>query len=168
MGYYSGKLGIFDIQKYQTIQTIQIMQNYIHSVTFTKNNQGAYISDRSGNIKMIKWTPNASSEHDFDLTQNSTQLCMGYISEICLTKDEKNLLFGLPGLLGVFNTEIRNVTKEFILSDYVMGIKLVNDGKNALIAEENGDLTIIDLETLKITQSHKNTIDLFLSQISVI
>jgi hypothetical protein len=42
------------------------------------------------------------------------------------------------------------------LTSYVKGIELINEGKQALIAEYNGNLSIIDLETLKITQSHED------------
>ena len=62
---------------------------------------------------MIKWRPNASSGHDFDFTQHSTQLSNWLYTQICLTKNDKNLLIGSNKLLSVFDTETRSIKKEF-------------------------------------------------------
>ena len=131
------------------------LKDEIHSVAFTQDNQSAYISDLTGNIRMIKWKLNASSGHDFDLTQKSKVVGASITREICLTKDDTNLLVGSDELVSVFNTETREVTKEFKFTDVVCGIKLINYGKSVFIAEQNGDLSIIDLETMEIILSHK-------------
>ena len=137
------------------IKDIEVLSDSIHSMAFTQDNQGAYISDCSGNIKMIKWKPNASSEDDFDFSQYLIQLGTKGTYEICLTRDDKNLFVGSYHTLIVFNTKTVKVTKTFNLICHVDGIKLVNN-KDVLIAEENGDFSIINLQSLEITQSHKN------------
>ena len=58
--------------------------------------------------------------------------------------------------MSVFNTETRNVTKEFKLNTIVSGIKMIDCGKSVLIAEENCDLTNINLKTMEMSSSHKN------------
>ena len=35
-------------------------------------------------------------------------------------------------------------------------LKLIDDGKKMLIAEKNGDLTIMNLETMEMSRSHRN------------
>ena len=131
------------------------MKDKIYSVAFTCKNQSSYISDFNGNIALINWKQNASSENDFN-TQVLTQVGNKYTEAICLTKDEKNLLVGSNGLLSIINLRNRKLITEFELSWYVMGIELINEGKQAFIAEFNGNLTIIDLETLEMTQSRKD------------
>ena len=128
----------------------------IYSVAFTQDNKSAFISDTTGFIKMIKWKPNANTENDFDFTQNSIQVNKYPTFQICLTRDDKNLLFSSGKRMTVFNIESRNITKDFKLNAFVQGIKLIDGGKSVLIIEENGDLTIINLETMKMSASHKN------------
>ena len=154
-----GWLKIFDIQKDKTLQNIQALTDNICSVAFTQDNQSAFISDWEGKIKMIKWKPNANTEQDFDFTQNSTKVGNEFTLQICLTRDDKNLLVGTKGFVRVFNTETRKVTKVFKLVYHAIGIKLIGYGKNALIADYNGDLTIINLETMEISSSHQNAIN---------
>ena len=108
---------------------------------------------------MIKWKPNASTEQDFDFTQKTNQVSTAYIDKICLTRDDKNLLVGSHKLVSVFNTETRNVTKKFKLNCLVSGINMIAGGKSALISEESGDLTIINLETMEMSPTHKNVIN---------
>ena len=158
MGYTCGWLGIFDIQKDKTLKNIQALSSSICSVAFTQDNQSAFISDLGGKIKMIKWTPNATSENDFDFNKKTTQVGQCNTYNICLTRDDKNLLVGSDQLVSVYNIKTRNVTKEFKLNATVKGIKLIDDGTNALIAEINNDLTIINLETMEMSPSHR-TID---------
>ena len=118
-------------------------------MAFTQDNQGAFISEYSGKIKMIRWKPNANTELDFDFTQKIFRVGNSSTFQICLTRDDKNLLVGSKGLVNVFNIETRNVTKEYKLDAVVRGIKFIDGGKGVLIAEDNGDLTIINLETME-------------------
>ena len=156
IGYDSGWLGIYDIKKDKTLENIQVLSNDIWSVAFTLDYQSAFISDRSGKIKMIKWKPNYTTENYFDFTQNSIQVGNGYTFQICLTRDDKSLLVGSKGLVSILDTETRNVTKEFKMSHFVTGIKMMYGGIHVLIAETNDDLTVINLETLKMYPIHKN------------
>ena len=156
IGYSCGWLEIFDIQNDKSIVTNQVLSGGISKVAFTQDNLGAYISDSKGNINLVKWTPDASSESDFDINKDVTQVGNGSTSKICLTGDDKNLLVGSDGLVSVFNTETKKVTKEFKMKQDIRGIKLIDNGKSALIAEYSGDLTIINLETMEISSSNKH------------
>ena len=75
---------------------------------------------------------------------------------MCLTKDEKYLLVGSGRLMKVFETTTRELIKEFDLINVIIAIILVKNGKYALIAEQNGNLTTINLETLEISSIAKN------------
>ena len=132
------------------------MAEDIYSMAFPHDNQSVFISDFWGNIKMIKWQPNANSGNDFDFSEEPKMIGNTVTKSICLTKDEKYLLVGSSELVSVFETETREVTKEFKLKDDVIQITLIQDGKKAIIAEEYGDLSILDLETLEISSVAKN------------
>ena len=131
------------------------MSGTILSVAFSRGNQSAFISDHGGNIKMIKWQAGANSGNDFDFTGEPKKVGNGCFS-VCLAKDEKYLLVGSHNSVFVFETTTREVTKEFKLASSVKEINLIKDGKKALIAGYNGNLSIIDLEILKIKQIAKN------------
>ena len=98
---------------------------------------------------MIKWQADASSEDDFDFTEEPIQVGNFRGTEsLCFSKDEKYLLVGSEKLVVVVVTETREVIKEIELTDYVKEITLIQDGNKAIIAELNGNLSILDLETL--------------------
>ena len=125
-------------------------------MAFSRDNQSAFISDYEGNIKMIRWKPNASSKKDFDCTEKPQKVGNRATFWICFTKDEKYLLVGSKELLRVLETTTRKGIKKFKLNDSVIGINLIIDNKKAIIAQDNGKLSIIGLETLKIKQIAKN------------
>ena len=150
IGYVSGLLGIFDLQKNQTLQDIKILTTCISSVAFSRDNHSAFISDYEGNIKMIKWQAGADSKDNFDFDEEPTKVVGDTTSTICLTKDEKYLIVGSFQLLSILETETRKVIKEFKHMRFISGITLIKDGKTAIIAETNGTLSIIDQETLEI------------------
>ena len=158
IGYFSGWLGVFDLQKNQTLKNIKLMYSDIRSVAFSRDNQRAFISDQDGNIKMIKQQAGANSDDDFEpaLTDSDIRMDDSPTESICLTKDEKYLLVGSGFTLSVLETETRKVTKEFKMTANIQQISLIQDGKQAIIAENNGDLSIIDLETLKIQKIAKS------------
>ena len=133
------------------------MNNPIFSIAFTKDNQRAFISDYYGKIKMIMWVPNASTENDFDLTQASIIVGKGRIFlKICLTGDDKNLLVGSEKLLTVFSTETRKIIREIKLNHYVRGMKVDSNSTNVLIAEGNGNITIINTDSMEVVSGHMN------------
>ena len=132
------------------------MTNVIFSVAFSRDNQSVFISDLDGNIKMIKWQTGANSWDDFDFSEEPKKVVNCLTDSICLTKDEKYLLVGSKESLCVFETETREVTKEFKLTTYVAGIILIEDYKKAIIAENHGDLSIIDLETMEMVSFAEN------------
>ena len=157
IGYDFGYLDIFDIQKDETIVSIKAFSGWIQDVAFTQDNQGAFISDYGGFVKMIKWKPNANTEKDFDFTEKSIDVGTRGIDKICLTRDDKNILAGSLNGVDVINIETRKVTKTFNMNSPVLGVKLIGDGTNALIGETNCNLTIINLETMEISSIHKKT-----------
>ena len=131
------------------------MSDEIASVAFSRDNQTAFISDWSGYIKIIKWQAGANSGDDFNLIEEPIKVGNQYTESICLTKDEKYLLVGSNELLTIFETTTREITKKFELTYTVIGINLIKDGKKAIIAETNGNLFMIDLETLEISSIAK-------------
>ena len=145
------------------------MSSEIYSVAFSRDNQSVYISDDDGYIKIIKWEAGANSGDEFDFSEEPKKIGRKYIKSICLTKDEKHLLVGSRYLLSVFETKTREVIKEFKMTNYVKKISLIKDDKKAIIAESNGNLSILDLETLEIFSVAKNiTNNQYLSRILVI
>ena len=106
---------------------------------------------------MTKWQAGDNSGDDFDFTKELKKVGRYGTYSIYLTKDEKYLLVGSEELVSIPETETREVTKEFELTTYVTGISLIQDGKRAIIAEDNGDLLILDLETMEIKKLLKKS-----------
>ena len=144
-----GWLTIFDLKKHITIKNIQTLSSNIYSVAFLRDNQGAFICDLYGDIKLIKWKADAHSWDYFDFTEEPKRVGRPLTYSMCLTKDEKYLLVGSEGLVRVFVTKTREVTKEIKFTYYVKGISLIKDGKKAIIIAKNGNLSILDLETME-------------------
>ena len=159
IGYYWGWLGIFDLQKHQTLKNIEVQECMILPVAFSRYNQAAFISDYKGNIKQAKWQAGANSRDDFDFSEEHKKVGNGSTVSICLTKDEKYLIVGSFQLVSVFGTMTRKIIREFILIDIVMAVKLIKDGKKAIIVEKNGNLSNLDLETLEISSIDYNIRD---------
>ena len=126
------------------------MSDCILSVAFSRDNQSVFISDYKGNIKRINWQAGAKSINNFDFSEEPKKVGKGFTFSICLTKDEKYLLVGSHEGLLVFETATREIIKEFQLTDVVQAITLIKDGKTAIIAEINGNLSVINIETLEI------------------
>ena len=145
------------------------MESGIQSVAISTDNQKAFISDHSGNIKIIKWKPEAGSiKISGHSEEENTKVGNNLTYSICLTKDEKYLLVGSDGLVSLFETETREVTKEYIMQTCVVAIKLIKNGKKALIAEENGNLSIIDLENFEMFLVAENTVNHPFVQIAIV
>ena len=132
------------------------MPHHIYSIAFSRDNQKAFVSEFNGSIKMIKWEEGANSGRDFSFNHGSDYVGSSYTYSICLTKDEKYLLVVSYELLCVFDTTKRIVVKTFKLNGWISGINLIKDGKKAIIAEESGNLIILDLETLEIKKIAEN------------
>ena len=156
IGYTNGWLGIFDIQNRKTIKNIQILSQTIQSVAFSRNNQSAYICDWSGKIQKITWKPNANSENDFDFTENGTQIGDNFTFSICLTRNEKYLFVGILGFVCVVDTRNMKVRKKLKMSHDLRFITLTQDGKKAILSQDNPGMSILDIETLKVHLIQKN------------
>ena len=150
IGYAEGWLIIFDLQNNQILKEIPVLSGSIFSVIFLKDNKTAFVCDNYGYIHKIRWQTGANSVLDFSFIEERKKVGNLGTESICLTKDEKYLLVGSEDGLSILETETRKVTKEFKLTYCVMQITLIEDGKKAFIAEYNGDLSIIDLETWEI------------------
>ena len=169
IGHMFGWLGIFDLQKHQMLKKVKVLKSYIFSVAFSRDNQSAFISDQEGYIKVINWQAGASSGDIFDFTQNVTKVGSGCTESICLTKDEKHLLVADCDSVRVFETTTREVTTVSELTSYVKAISLFQDDEMAIIAELNGNLTIVDLKTMEISSIIKKiTNTKIISRIAVI
>ena len=156
IGYEAGWLSIFDLKKHQTLKNTEAMPSKIFSMVFSRDNQSAFISDTGGNIKMIKWQADASSGDDFDLSEEPKMVGSMMTYSICTTKDEKYLIIGSFMLIRVLETATREVIKEFAMTGIAMTISLIQDGKKAVIVQQNGNLSILDLETLEISSIAEN------------
>ena len=128
----------------------------IYSVAFSRDNQRAFISDYRGGIGVIKWKVGANSGDDFHWSEGFEKLGFEGTHSICLTKDEKYLLVGSKKEFFVYETTTREVIKEFQLTDSVIAINLIKNNKKAIIVEQNGHVSILDLETMQISLIAKN------------
>ena len=136
IGYGFGYLGIFDLQKHQTLKNIKFNSDSICSVAFSRDNQSAFfISNICSYIRMIKWQAGTNSGDDFDFNEEP-KMVGNYCESICLTKDEKYLPVGSQRAVIVFETTTRKVTKEFGLTDVVQGISLINSLPQGLTKNE--------------------------------
>ena len=125
-------------------------------MAFSRDNQSAFISDIFGNIKMIKWQAGANSGDNFDFTEEHQKVGGIGTEWICLTKNEKYLLVGSYRSVFVFETETREVTMEFDMTNQVVAVSLIKDYTKAVIAESNGNLAILDLVTMQIFEIAEN------------
>ena len=155
-GYQDGWIGILDLQNNKTIMNIKVLSDAIRSVAFSRDNQSAFISDWEGNLKIIKWQTDANSEDDFDFTDKPQSVSNCGTQSICLTKDEKYLIFGSKRTMCVYETATRKVMKYYDLSRDTREMKLIKDEKKAIIAEGNGNLSSLDLETLELSLIAEN------------
>ena len=132
----------------------------IYSVAFSHDNHCAFIGLWNGFIKIIRWKAGANSGDDFNSSEEPKRVGTGSTYSICLTRDDKYLLVGSRALVSVIKAKSlrwkKKVIKEFKLTDEVRDIKLIKYGKQAIIAEKNGNLSILDLETLEISSVAEN------------
>ena len=165
-GYMWGIISIFDLQNYEYIVPYkEVVQFNIHSIAFSKDNQTAFISDYDGNLRKITWQEGATSWDDFDFTKELINRDMSCTKDICLSKDEKYIVQFSSRILILSSTTFE-VIKEIFPDDptieqtcafaYVHDVKIIQDGKKALIAFKKGMLAIFDLETLELKHIAKN------------
>ena len=95
------------------------MKYNIYSIAFSRDNQRAFISDYSGNIKKIEWQANTNSRDKFQFSPDSKKVDRGDTHSICLTKDKKYLLVGSKAKVSILKTTTRELTKESKLTEGV-------------------------------------------------
>jgi len=91
MGFTEGFLGVFNIQTTQNIFNFKVLKGSIYSMACMPDNSGAYINDYSGAVRLVKWKQDASTEDDFDLSEEARKGPATRTKNICLTKDSKKL-----------------------------------------------------------------------------
>lgn len=158
-GHQYGELGIYDLQKHKKLNTIAFILGSILEVAFLSDNETAFVCDYNGNIQRTKLSYCADSKNKSDFTEDSTNVSKKGTRAICLTKDEKYLIVGSQETLSLYDTTTREVTKEFIVTDCVMGISLIQDGQKAIIAQYSGDLSILHLENMELEKIAENVTD---------
>ena len=145
VGYKDGYLSICDLQNDRIVKTIKAMNHNIYSVAITKDNKYAYISDVTGSIKKL-------NIDTLEFTEDFKRIGRYTTNGICLANDDEILLVGSEKTVRVFDIEKREIVKEITIANRILKIILVNDNKNVLIAQENGDLAIIDVESLELIE----------------
>ena len=163
VGYFCGRIAVYDLRKNKLVYTIQKCFKSCQSFTISKNKLFAYWCDYYGNIFKIIWKPNATCQEDFELVEEKA-LKGNETSHLCLTDDDKYLIIGLLNDVQVFNVDTWEVVKEHKFGNSIQAISLINNGNHVLIAVQNGDMIVIDTKNfeiifkeLEITKHHQLT-----------
>ena len=155
----SRKLAILDIKMLQLLNIDWYTPNYysyimsdIISFYMLKNSQSAIVCTRDNSLYRIKWEENARTGDDFCIIEIYFQFGQSYANiMIFLSNDEKNLWLGSSKDVRVFNFETKKVIKTFkIIPDGLRDIGFFENDQIAILVEKNGDLTFIDLSSMKI------------------
>lgn len=154
VGLNRGNIEIFDLTKNQTIFNQQVLKDIVRSVCFSQNNLSAFITDHHGFINLLQWKPDSTTEKDFQFKPNP-KFVSTYCYELCFTKDDKNLLFASKQSLIVFDTQTKTVSKRFNVKFAIWAINLIDDGKRAQITEEDGRWSILNIETMELSELHQ-------------
>lgn len=119
---------IFDLEKDKTIKAYQPVSSGVTSVVFTKDCLRAYICDEDGALTSMDVRSYENPRQDFKVVKKYEQIGSYATKHICLTNCETNLLIGSRYYLRVFNIEKSKIIKEFKMGDYIVEMKLINDG----------------------------------------
>lgn len=141
VGYKFGSLSIFNLENYENIHTCEL-NSTIFSIVITQDNQQVYLSEFDGTITKL----------DLNTLEENSQKTGDYLtSYMCLSKNDKKLLIVSENIIKVFNLETLLQLGKFEMAYSVRNVVLVNDGLNAIIASENGEVINIDLEKLVVS-----------------
>jgi len=113
MGFTEGYLGVFNIQTMLTISHFKILNSSIYSMACIPENNGAYINDYSGAVKLIKWNQDASTKDDFDLSEEARKGPATRTKNISLTKDSKKLFVISKNMIRLCWPTLPSSTKEY-------------------------------------------------------
>ena len=128
------------------------MQHSIFSVTFSRDNQKAFISDIYGSIKMIKWQVGSNSRDIFDFKDEPKHYGGQQTYAISLSNDEKYLIVGGHRLLTIIEVSKKRVVKNYRTTYGFFAIILIQDENKVIISQEDGNLNILDLDTLEMNK----------------
>ena len=120
------------------ILSTQASQKTIHSIIFTKDNLGAFISVWGVDIKRITWRSCPKHEADFKIAQMYKKLVSNKACELCLTRNDESLLMSASKSLKIFCLTTISIIKKISMGNSIYSINLINSGKSALITEQNG------------------------------
>lgn len=163
---------IFMAKNYYPI--VKINMGEITSIFMLKNNKNAIVFSKDSSIFKIKWQKNIRSENDFDIDESYGKIVLFratysiyllnevYAYSIHLQNDEKNLWLSTVKDVRVFNFKTRKVIKTFKLIEehrFDPGLKDIGFFENdsiAILVKQAGDLTFIDIGSMKILGTIEN------------
>ena len=131
------------------------MKFNVIQIEISKNNKCAFFCDTQGFTRVLGWKKDASSKTDFKFSKDSMGISHVGLYKICLLNDNKNILCSnnFTSQCSIFNFETMQIIKNFSIH-CVTNIELTSDGRNAVIANYNGNLIIIDTKTFEEIDSH--------------
>ena len=152
---------IFMAKNYYPI--VKINMGEITSIFMLKNNKNAIVFSKDSSIFKIKWQKNIRSENDFDIDESYGKIVLFRATySIHLQNDEKNLWLSTVKDVRVFNFKTRKVIKTFKLIEehrFDPGLKDIGFFENdsiAILVKQAGDLTFIDIGSMKILGTIEN------------
>ena len=137
---------VIDIEKFIIIKLLHNLNGNINAISVTADSKYAYFCDslegNSGKLQLLCLETLEQIKDFGNFTEINT-------NQICLTKDEKNILMGSEFSIRVFNIEKGEIIKELTNIGGCQKIRLIDDGDKALVADFGGDLYFIDLKTFE-------------------
>ena len=166
VGHAKGHLQIFDLQNGCISKGFQPTNEAIFAITIFKNNRWAQIGDEKGKILKIRWKNNSNTKQEFGILKHIQQATiksllrprLNAIFQLRLIDNEKNLLINSINLISIYNLTKNRSIKSFAFHDSIIEMELANNDRNIVVAEKNGDLTIIDLDLLVISKKIQKTV----------
>ena len=147
---------IVDVERGESLKINISLEKKISSISVLKDSQHAYIGDENNNIGMLTWKPNPRFLKDVKFVEIRKLKKRGIYS-MCLTNDEKFLIVGAPNSVKFYNLLTDTIMYRQPVSDNVIGITLIKNGKGAQILQKKSDAKMlgynvneIDFNTMKV------------------
>ena len=120
----------------------------------SKDKQAAIVENEHGEILQLHWKKNAFQDSDFQFIKNYGKLFhSGLPCLITLSKSEQNIIGACGQVIRVLNLPSSNEIQKFKFGSYVKSMSLIEDGKKLLIAQQNLNLVVIDLNLMDIIET---------------
>lgn len=167
IGFKNGMLIIIDLQTFGIIKKIQLYEDVIggnfnlsdaiYCIAEFKKDKSLIVMTSLGYAKRIDFVSDYNCLDHFEVIRNYGAMTGGVDSRfMCLTGDEKNIIVGSDLFLRVINSETGLIVKKIKFKHEIKGIELFDDGKKVIIATSNGLMTIIDLDSMEVSEERKN------------